>query len=88
MAEMRTLNCPQCAGDNQPLSAVDGIEEYRCRSCGLVYYGPCGCDTSDAAASSTSALAARHELAGDWRMSRTALSVANGAQATSRPGGC
>ncbi len=88
MAEMRTLNCPQCAGDNQPLSAVDGIEEYRCRSCGLVYYGPCGCDTSDAASSSTSAPAARYELAGDWRMSRTALRVENGARAMSRPGGC
>ena len=88
MAEMRTLNCPQCAGDNQPLSAVDGIEEYRCRSCGLVYYGPCGCDTSDAASSGTAAPAARHELAGDWRMSRTTLRVENGAHTMSRPGGC
>jgi len=88
MAEMRTLNCPQCAGDNQPLSAVDGIEEYRCRSCGLVYYGPCGCDTTGAATSATSGLAPRHELAGDWRMSRTALRVENGAHAMSRPGGC
>ena len=88
MAEMRTLNCPQCARETQPVSAVDGIEEYRCRSCGLVYYGPCGCDTSGAAASGTEALAPRHALAGDWRMSRTALSVDNGAQATPRPGGC
>jgi len=88
MAEMRTLNCPQCARETQPVSAVDGIEEYRCRSCGLVYYGPCGCDTSGAATSADSALAPRNELAGDWRMSRTALSVENGAQATSRPGGC
>jgi len=88
MAEMRTLNCPQCVRENHPLSAVDGIEEYRCRSCGLVYYGPCGCDTSGAATSGTSASAARHELTNDWRMSRTALRVENGAQATSRPGGC
>ena len=88
MAEMRKLNCPQCARDNQPLSAVDGIEEYRCRSCGLVYYGPCGCDTSGAVTSATLALASRHELTADWRMSRTALQVENGAQATSRPGGC
>ena len=88
MAEMRTLNCPQCARETQPVSAVDGIEEYRCRSCGLVYYGPCGCDTSGAATSGTPALSTRDELAGDWRMSRTALRVENGAQATSRPGGC
>jgi len=88
MAEMRTIDCPQCTRDNQPLSAVDGIEEYRCRACGLVYYGPCGCDTSGVSASATLAPAARHELAGDWRMSRTALSVDNGAQATPRPGGC
>jgi len=88
MAEMRTLNCPQCARETQPVSAVDGIEEYRCRSCGLVYYGPCGCDTSGGATSATSAQPGRHELAGDWRMSRTALRVENGAQATSRPGGC
>jgi rubredoxin len=86
MAEMRTLNCPQCVRENQPLSAVDGIEEYRCRSCGLVYYGPCGCDTSGAATSGEPA--PRHELTADWRMSRTALRVENGAQATSRPGGC
>lgn len=88
MAEMRTLNCPQCARENQPTSAVEGIEEYRCRSCGLVYYGPCGRDTSEVATSGTSALAPRHELADDWRMSRTALRVENGAQAKSRPGGC
>jgi len=88
MAEMRTLNCPQCARVNHPLGVVEGIEEYRCRSCGLVYYGPCGCDTSAGATSGASAFADRHELAGDWRMSRTALRVENGAQATSRPGGC
>ena len=45
MAEMRTLGCPECEQTNQPISVLEGIEEYRCRSCGLVYYGPCGCDT-------------------------------------------
>ena len=88
MAEMRTLNRPQCAVQNQPLGAVEGIEVYRCRTGGLAYYGPCGCDKSGAVPSATSGLAPRHELAGDWRMSRTALNVAHGAQATSRPGGC
>ena len=88
MAEMRTIDCPECTRENQPLSVVDGVEEYRCRACGLVYYGPCGCDTSQAVASSVAAPAERHELADDWRMSRAALRVENGSHASSRTGGC
>ena len=45
MAEMRTVGCPACEAPNQPLAVVEGIEEYRCRACGVLYYGPCGCDT-------------------------------------------
>jgi hypothetical protein len=48
MSEMRTISCPSCETDNQPRAAVDGIEEYRCVVCGLVYYGPCGCDVTEA----------------------------------------
>ncbi len=44
MAEMRTRECPACAMPNQPLAVAEGIEEYRCRACGVLYYGPCGCD--------------------------------------------
>jgi len=46
MSEMRTISCPSCETANQPLAAVDGMQEFRCHTCGLVYYGPCGCDTS------------------------------------------
>jgi hypothetical protein len=45
MAEMRTLDCPGCDAPNQPIAVVEGIVEYRCRACGVVYMGPCGCDT-------------------------------------------
>ena len=47
MAEMRTLNCPACEAPNQPVTVAEGVEEYRCRACGLVYVGPFGCDTMD-----------------------------------------
>jgi hypothetical protein len=47
MAEMRTLDCPACATPNQPSAVTDEIGEYRCRACGMVYYGPSGCDTAD-----------------------------------------
>jgi hypothetical protein len=50
MSEMHTISCPSCESNNQPLAAVDGIQEYRCSACGMVYYGPCGCDlTHDSA---------------------------------------
>jgi hypothetical protein len=45
MAEMRIIKCPECEAANHPLAVVEGIQEFRCRSCGLLYYGPCGCDT-------------------------------------------
>jgi rubredoxin len=45
VAEIRNRKCPTCDAVNSPLAVVDGMQEYRCSSCGLVYYGPCGCDT-------------------------------------------
>ena len=89
MAEMRKLSCPSCESSNQPRSAVDGIEEYRCRSCGMVYYGPCGCDTThETRAEAVSAAAEESRLPGDWEMAHSAVKVENGAAALSRPGGC
>lgn len=40
---MRNLDCPACQRSNQPVAIVHDLREYRCPSCGLVYYGPCGC---------------------------------------------
>jgi hypothetical protein len=68
VAEMRTLHCPSCNEANQPSTVVEGIEEYRCRACGLVYYGPSGCDTSDEIVGEGSASDMR--LSGDFQMQR------------------
>jgi uncharacterized Zn finger protein len=87
MAEMRTLACPQCQSDNQPRTVLDGAEEYRCKQCGLVYYGPCGCDTVHDMDVALTAVAAA-ELQGDWATSLPARQVENGAGASARPGGC
>jgi ribosomal protein L37AE/L43A len=90
MAEMRNLNCPSCERTNQPRAMVDGIEEYRCSSCGMVYYGPCGCDTVHEAVETALEVreSAEQRLPADWAMSAPAVKVENGAAALSRPGGC
>jgi len=88
MAEMRTLSCPSCESSNQPRSAVDGIEEYRCRTCGMVYYGPCGCDTVHETREEAVSAVEDSALAGDWQMAGLAIKVENGSAAQSRPGGC
>lgn len=64
------MSCPSCAADNVPLAVVDGITEYRCRDCGLVFYGPCGCVTADAAGAvaAQQAAEAQAERLGDWQM--------------------
>jgi hypothetical protein len=67
MAEMRTIPCPSCDWANQPLVAMDGIEEYRCHSCGLVYYGPCGCDTVYETVDEAKTAAAEDTLSADWQ---------------------
>ena len=69
MPEMRRMQCPSCETDNVPLAVVDGITEYRCRECGLVFYGPCGCITRCARRRSTQGMAeAQAERLGDWQM--------------------
>ena len=90
MAEMRNIDCPSCEKTNQPKAMVDGIEEYRCSCCGLVYYGPCGCDTvHETVDEAREALeAAESVLPADWEMSTPQVTVENGASALSRPGGC
>ena len=89
MAEMRTLDCPSCESKNQPRSVLDGVEEYRCRSCGMVYYGPCGCDTThETREEAVEAAEDGPRLSGDWEMSGPAVKVENGSSALTRPGGC
>lgn len=57
MSEMHTLECPACSVANQPIAVVNRTEQYRCRGCGMVYYGPFGCDdTVDAPAEESPAL--------------------------------
>jgi hypothetical protein len=70
MPEMRRIDCPSCTAGNVPLAVVDGIEEYRCRKCGLVYYGPCGCDIDRSAPPEAPAQRRADRLHGDWQMSR------------------
>jgi len=84
MPEMRHIACPSCTGDNVPLAVVNGIEEYRCRACGLVYYGPCGCDTDHAA---PAAKGENGHLTGDWEMSLVPASV-EGAGDAAKYQGC
>ena len=90
MAELRKMDCPQCEQANHPKSITDGIQEFRCRSCGVVYYGPCGCDTNgrDVRAARPIASYEAPTLAEGWRMSERVALVENGAATRHRPGGC
>jgi len=83
VSELRHINCPSCAVDNVPLAVVDGIEEYRCHSCGIVFYGPCGCDIEHPQSAGGSG---RGQL-GDWEMSRV-LAPVDGASAVKKYPGC
>jgi hypothetical protein len=90
MAELREMACPQCEQANHPKSTSDGILEYRCRSCGLVYCGPCGCDTGEheelvPAPTGTGTAPA---LPDGWRMTERAPVIESGSAAISRAGGC
>ena len=97
MAEMHTISCPSCETNNQPLTAVDGIQEYRCSACGMVYYGPCGCDVthadavpdevvSDATRVSGSLGACTVACGEDWQTTTPPVDVRDRATATSHPG--
>jgi hypothetical protein len=68
MSEMRRVACPSCSGENHPFGVIDGIQQYRCRDCGLVYYGPCGCDiVHDEPVVAVEAV--QDPLRDDWQMS-------------------
>jgi uncharacterized Zn finger protein len=90
MAEMRNLECPSCERSNQPIAVLEGIEEYRCGSCGMVYYGPCGCDTAveTRAEAVEAAEAEKAELASDWEMSAREKVIEEPAKSQTQPGGC
>lgn len=45
MTELRGMACPDCGVVNRPGSVVNDTEQYRCRSCGMVYYTTIGCET-------------------------------------------
>ena len=47
-SEMRSMKCPECSTGNRPFSVVNETEQYRCKSCGMVYYSPVGCETGPA----------------------------------------
>ena len=96
MAEMHTISCPSCDASNQPRAAVDGIQEYRCRVYGLVYYGPCGCDTvhddvvgapvGAAAQARVSYGACTVAVAGDWETTTPAVDAHDRAAMQAHPG--
>lgn len=86
MAEMRNIPCPSCETANQPLAAVDGIEEYRCRACGLVYYGPCGCDTTHKTLEEARLAANDVALEGDWQTTTPPVDARDMASSVKRPG--
>ncbi len=96
MAEMHTIDCPSCETENQPRAAVDGLQEYRCQACGLVYYGPCGCDTSgpgvDVAATTRADVtrsangACTVRVAGDWETTVPPVDTHDRAALIAHPG--
>lgn len=96
MAEMHTIDCPSCETGNQPRTAVDGLQEYRCAACGLVYYGPCGCDTTGAGvdvAATTRTDAVRSvsgactvRVAGDWETAVPRVGAHDRAASFAHPG--
>ena len=85
MSEMRRITCPSCSVENQPLGVVDGIQQYRCRSCGIVYYGPCGCDIAH-----DEPAAARRVVESlpddDWLMTRPVVPAQDAAGVRRYPG--
>ena len=90
MAELREMACPQCEQANHPKSAADGILAYRCRACGLVYYGPCGCDTRERDARIPAPVSATSPppLPEGWRMTERVTVIGNGVAAAHHAGGC
>lgn len=80
------MSCPSCAEVGQPLAVVDGVSEYRCRSCGMVYYGPCGCDTQSSPQDGMAQDFEKRTLAEDWMMRPPARQSEIGSSARRYPG--
>jgi CRP-like cAMP-binding protein len=47
-SDMRRMPCPACATVNGPFGVVNETAQYRCRSCGMVFYAPACCETEEA----------------------------------------
>jgi len=45
MSKMRSMACPACATINGPFGVVNETAQYRCKSCGMVFYTPACCET-------------------------------------------
>ncbi len=90
MAELRKIECPECGQPNQPKSVADGIQEYRCLWCGMVYCGPCGCavDHDDGLAAQPGVTHEAPPLPEGWSMSGRVFAVERCPASHSRPGGC
>jgi hypothetical protein len=85
MSEMRRVACPSCSDENHPLGVIDGIQQFRCRSCGMVYYGPCGCDVvHDETALTLQPIETRQD--DDWQMSRPFVHTQDAAGVMRYPG--
>lgn len=41
--ELIPLDCPSCGRSNDPIGVTDDKAQFRCRACGMVYYGPEEC---------------------------------------------
>ncbi|MFH0916273.1 MAG: cyclic nucleotide-binding domain-containing protein [bacterium] len=46
-SDMRKMACPACATVNGPFGVVNETAQYRCRSCGMVFYAPACCETPE-----------------------------------------
>jgi hypothetical protein len=87
MTEMRNMKCPTCEVETPPLAVVDGIREYRCRACGLVFYGPCGCDVEHPEAMEAQGESGdKAALPDDWQMSARDVEVPEGPSTRVYPG--
>ncbi len=68
-SEMRSMPCPECSTPNHPLSVVNETEQYRCGSCGMVYYTPVGCETGPATPGLGAASGPEVQLPDNWSAS-------------------
>ncbi|OFW60672.1 MAG: hypothetical protein A2133_05905 [Actinobacteria bacterium RBG_16_64_13] len=68
-SEMRSMKCPECSTGNRPFSVVNETEQYRCKSCGMVYYSPVGCETGPAVPSADKKPEPGASLGANWSAS-------------------